>query len=525
MTLVALPRSLDDLRGLRVARWIRESSKKQGDRYGPDAQRAMQNRAIDELGMVDTGLAWLVLKSGWSGPDSMLEPPATRTADFRQMLAAAEAGAYDVLLVGYSSRFIRDLTLALHYRRWFAHHGVAIYLADDRILSSDPRDWERFAEKAKAAEVYSRDLSRNIRSGYAAMRAAGQPGGRPPFGFQRVGDPPLLVPDRSRMPIVERAFVLAAGGATDLAVATETGLTVHTVRSVLVNAIYVGRLSDGSRAAVEPAIDAATWERVRQQRERRRTRVPGRPVRRGYALKLRCAACARALFGQHGRYRHPHPTCPEFLAAAPRRRRAFKNALDRRVKGHSYPMAWYEGAISLLLEEAAALDTTTIAAVVERYRADPVQVDEMAIGRIARERDEATRRLGRDRDVDRWQAAMARLDAEEAAARRPVERRPLTAEEVRRYLSELPALWADAPASRQALAATLFDRLAVLGASRLEYVWSRDAIDHGLGVAVPGTLDIGARLVDLVGARGAGPTELIDRTPAERRIVEIRRSA
>lgn len=37
-----LPRRLDDLRGLRVARWVRESQAKQGDKYGPGAQRAMQ---------------------------------------------------------------------------------------------------------------------------------------------------------------------------------------------------------------------------------------------------------------------------------------------------------------------------------------------------------------------------------------------------------------------------------------------------------------------------------------------------
>lgn len=519
---MTLPRSLDELRGRRAARWIRESSRKQGDRYGPAAQRAMQDLAIAELGLVDGGLSWLVLKSGWSGPDSMIEPPATRTADFREMLAAAEAGAYDVLLVGYASRFIRDLGLALHYRRWFAGHGVAIYLADERILSSSPDDWERFVEKAKAAEVYSRDLSRNIRSGYAAMRAAGQPGGRPPLGYRREGDPPLLVPDPHGLALVERVFTLAVAGATDLAVATSTGISIHTVRSVLTNPIYVGRLRDGQRANLEPVVDAATWEQVRQARERRRARHPGRSVQRGYALKLRCAACGRALFGMHGRYRHPHPTCPDFLAARARMPRRFKNAFDRRVKGHSYPMAWYEGAVRILLENAARLDDATVAAVVARYNADDERIDELALSRIVREREEATRRLSRDRDIGIWQATMSRLDVEEEAARRLVERQPLAPGEVRRYLNQLPRLWADAPASRQRLAAALFDDLAVLGAQRLEYVWSLHAADAGLGAAIPATLDIGAQLVGLVGATGAGPTELTDRTPVERKLVLTR---
>lgn len=52
-----LPRSVDDLRGLRVARWIRESTTGQFDRYGPGAQRELQAGAIRHLVLVDTGVA------------------------------------------------------------------------------------------------------------------------------------------------------------------------------------------------------------------------------------------------------------------------------------------------------------------------------------------------------------------------------------------------------------------------------------------------------------------------------------
>jgi hypothetical protein len=38
MTVRALPRSLEDLRGRRAARWIRESTAGQADNFGPDAQ-------------------------------------------------------------------------------------------------------------------------------------------------------------------------------------------------------------------------------------------------------------------------------------------------------------------------------------------------------------------------------------------------------------------------------------------------------------------------------------------------------
>ncbi len=59
-----LPRSLDDIRGLRVARWIRESTAGQYDRFGPASQREQQDRFIERHGLVDTGLVFQVAHSG-----------------------------------------------------------------------------------------------------------------------------------------------------------------------------------------------------------------------------------------------------------------------------------------------------------------------------------------------------------------------------------------------------------------------------------------------------------------------------
>jgi hypothetical protein len=61
---VRLPRSTDDLRGLRAARWLRESTERQHDRFGPGAQREQQDLAIARYGVVDTGIEWSVAHSG-----------------------------------------------------------------------------------------------------------------------------------------------------------------------------------------------------------------------------------------------------------------------------------------------------------------------------------------------------------------------------------------------------------------------------------------------------------------------------
>jgi hypothetical protein len=85
-----LPASLDELDGLRAARWIRESTRGQYDTYGPEAQREQQDRAIERWGLADTGIEWQVAHSGGT---------VSSTAQFREMVARAGRD-YDVLLVG-----------------------------------------------------------------------------------------------------------------------------------------------------------------------------------------------------------------------------------------------------------------------------------------------------------------------------------------------------------------------------------------------------------------------------------------
>lgn len=89
-----LPATGEDLRGLRAARWIRESTAGQFDRYGPDAQRELQDRSVRRFGLVDTGLAWSAAQSGATVHSS---------AKMRAMLDAAIAGEFEVLLGSRSS--------------------------------------------------------------------------------------------------------------------------------------------------------------------------------------------------------------------------------------------------------------------------------------------------------------------------------------------------------------------------------------------------------------------------------------
>lgn len=155
VTVTRLPRSLDEFQGLRAARWVRESTVGQTDRYGPDAQREQQDRALERYGLVDTGLAWHVAHSGRT---------IAGTPEFAEMLNAA-GERFDVLLVGYVSRFARDLRTAVNARHDLHVAGAALLFCDERVLSSDEDDWETWAREAVEAEAYSRRLGRRVREG------------------------------------------------------------------------------------------------------------------------------------------------------------------------------------------------------------------------------------------------------------------------------------------------------------------------------------------------------------------------
>jgi DNA invertase Pin-like site-specific DNA recombinase len=297
-----LPTTVDDLRGLRAARWIRESTAGQYDRYGPEVQGGQIAAAIRRLGLVDTGLAWSPAHSGSTVHGS----PAMRA-----MLEAAGAGAFDVLVVARSDRWQRNLRQTLNLLEDDLHAvGVAVWFDDEQLLSSCERNWDQLVDEAKGAESWLRKHRRRVREGYAAKRATSRdPGGRPPFGFRRDPATKLVEPDPDRLAVVLRAFELAADRRTDREVAAATGLPLFTVRGMLSSPLYVGRLRTGERAHWAPVVPPPLWEAVQAVRATRRTR-DGRPavVRRSYALTmLHFAGCGRHLIGDTGRYRHPGP--------------------------------------------------------------------------------------------------------------------------------------------------------------------------------------------------------------------------
>jgi DNA invertase Pin-like site-specific DNA recombinase len=225
-----LPRSLDEIGGLRAARWIRESTAGQYDRYGPASQREQQDRFIERHGLVDSGLVYQVAHSGRT---------VWRSAMMATMLDDLRSGRFDLLLTGYSDRWQRNLRRTLELLEDDLHpNGVALVMCDRKILSSDPSDWDELISEAAGAEKYSRRLSERITEGYAAkFDQERDPGGHAGLGFRRLPQPPhTLEIDPEAMAIVVGLFErYALGNVSATQLEDETGLAATRIRMILMN--------------------------------------------------------------------------------------------------------------------------------------------------------------------------------------------------------------------------------------------------------------------------------------------------
>jgi DNA invertase Pin-like site-specific DNA recombinase len=484
---VRLPASLDELRGRRAAHWGRESTGRQAERFGPAAQRAQRLTAIAAYGMVDTGIEWQVAHSGRT---------IGSTSQFADMLSRAGRD-YDVLVVGYVSRFTRNLRTAVNARHELHEAGAALLFADERVLSSDEGAWENWARETVEAEAYSRRLARAVHNGYAAKIRdyADQGGGLLPLGFRRVGERKLIEPDPGAMPLATRVYELAAEGRSDGDIAVATGLTLWSVRGVLRSPLYAGRLQDGRATRFQAPIDVAILERAQANRLAR-TRI-GNRVRhnRTYALSGRgplvCGACGLPAKGD-----------------TRGRRNGTKVAVYRHRDGidcagwlvREVPTGLLEAQVASLLEGVRP-NRESVARIRAALRRPVVLPDRLAIARLeARLKALAAELVASDQrrksadivsDIERVRADR------EALASRPAERDEVDPNDAIEWLDSLGELWREtSDEGRRHLAVATFARLGVVSGSKrgshriVSIEATEEAERRGLVLALPASLEV-----------------------------------
>jgi hypothetical protein len=472
-----LPRSLDEVGGLRVARWIRESSAGQFDKYGPASQRAQQDRFIERYGLVDTGLVFQVAHSGTT---------VWRSDTMTAMLAAGHAGAFDLLLAGYSDRWQRNLRRTLELLEDGLHPaGVALVMCDRKILSSDASDWDELVAEATGAERYSRRLAGRISDGYKAkFEQQADPGGHAALGFRRSTEPPhTLQIDAESIGTAVRLFErYALGSVSSRQLEAETGLAASRIRCILMNPLYNGWVRRGrGRTAtrrpaawrVHPPVSDELWARVEDVR-RSKTRGGG-PRNRGrvdlLGGLLECV-CGRRVRSDgtfaDGRHRKLHPDPCEAWGS---RARLGDETWEPAVLAQLAGVRLDEGTIAAVV---ASMTSNHRPQTMERARIER-QIRELALEHAAEAIDDATY-LERAASLRQQRDALAEGDSAGVPAARIVAWLRAFGEAIQH---------ANVPAERADLLHAVYDRIIVAGPTFVTARLTSAAYQHGMALAVP----------------------------------------
>jgi DNA invertase Pin-like site-specific DNA recombinase len=497
-----LPRSLDDIRGLRAARWIRESTTGQYDRFGPASQREQQDRFIERHGLVDTGRVFQVAHSGTT---------VWRSATMTQMLAEAKAGGFDLLLAGYSDRWQRNLRRTLELLEDHLHpSGVALVMCDRRIISSDPGDWDELVAESAGAEKYSRRLSERITEGYAAKFAQeNDPGGHAPLGFRRSPEPPntLQINPETIGTAVDLFERYALGTVSAAQLAAETGLEATRIRCILMNPVYNGwiRRHRGPNETRKPApwrsnppVSDELWARVEDVRRAKcRGSGPHRNDRVDVLAGLLYCVCGRRIrsdgWAANRRYRKLHTKpCQEWGTAARLPAETWEEPILAQMGGIELD----DGVIARVV---AALGSTV----------RPVAIDRSRIERQMREL--ALEHVGGGISDETYLERMKRLRASLAEVEETAQV-GVPADRAVQWLRVLAETWqqADVPQARADLLHAIYERIVIAGREFVSARLTPAAYAHGLALALP-------EQVETARPTGVGHTLATYRIPIEGR--------
>ncbi len=283
-----------------------------------------------------------------------VEPGASATDDrrpvFQQMIAEAtlSPSPYEAIIVHSRSRFFRDLFQFLSYERILKRAGVKL-ISITQQTSDDPAGemartifslFDEYQSKENGKHTL-RAMMENARQGYFN-------GNRPPFGFKAVeaeargrrGQKKRLAIDPVEAAIVRQVFRLYLHGHKGSPLG-EKGIaaslnsrgvslrgqrwTKNKIHQLLAHSAYVGEYvfnrvnnksgevkpeSEWIRVAVEPIIDAATFEQVRALRASRAPdkvspKIVNCPTLLTGLLKCgRCGAGMTLATGKGGKYRY-----------------------------------------------------------------------------------------------------------------------------------------------------------------------------------------------------------------------------
>ncbi len=416
---------------LRAGLYERVSSEEQVQGYSLDAQDRAGRGYCDAHG-------WTVVRVYRDEGKSARTDDFAKRPDFAQMIADAEAGLLDVIVVHKLDRFARNLRVTLETLERLDRAGAGFVSISENMDFTTPIGKVILATLAAFAQYYSDNLSWETKKGKAERKAQGLWNGVLPFGLKRsaaLNGEGVLVPDPQAPPVPDpetysgllTAFQAAAEGKSDRDVAEAlnaagcrtTGnrgrnlFTKDTVRRMLTNRFYLGELPDGAGGwmpgAHAPLFDADLFERAQQTRVSNRSgALHVARARRTHSLSGIgvCAHCGGRLHIITNRHQRTRIHCYQ------------RRQTDRCVQ-RSVLLDGIEAQIERYLATFTLPDETVRQIVALHEQAHAQQDD------AERRRREITNRLERIRELYKWgdltseayQSERDQLEAERATLR------------------------------------------------------------------------------------------------------------
>lgn len=274
-------------------------------RYSSDKQReASIEDQIRECKMYATANGFEVIKTY---ADYALSGTTDERAQFQLMIKDSAKKAFTAVLIYKTDRFARNRFDSAIYKKKLKDNGVRVYPIKEPIPEG-PGGIVMEALYESMAEMYSTNLSENVRRGMNSNARKGLVNSRPSFGYKIDPATRRYVIDEEQAPILREIFHMAATGKKYREIRSylaAKGYHHHSnwLTTTFRNRRYLGFYIYGDieiAGGMPQLVDQDTFDRVNATIANRKRRAPSKREVYQLSAKLFCGECGELMTGMYG---------------------------------------------------------------------------------------------------------------------------------------------------------------------------------------------------------------------------------